>query len=79
MCFNLPWPFLMFVFHQILQLQQKIKRTGYSTLDPFRNRYSLKNKKREWLYTVHFFSCNYHALVQENSLDLNMTKLTLTS
>lgn len=40
----------MFVFHQILQLQRKTKRTDYNTLGPFHNRYSLKDNKRKVIY-----------------------------
>lgn len=47
----------MFVFHQILQLQQKTKRTDCNTPDPFHNRYSLKDKKEEGhiLSSISFF------------------------
>lgn len=48
----------MFVFHQILQLQQKTKRTDYNTLGPFHSRYSLKDNKRGRSYIV--FNLLFH-------------------
>lgn len=67
---NLPWPFLMFVFHQILQLQQKTKRTDYNTLGPFHNRYSLKdnNKKKGHILSSISFTYIYYVTREKAQL-----------